>query len=97
MLTDPDVPFRIFVLENEAGAISIDHKLLDNTREDNGTNGIFVMKNGCMCCNATSDGDEIIRVLAMLIQLFDRQDFDYLVIETSGLVDPIPLMQVNQP
>jgi G3E family GTPase len=94
MLTDPEIPFRIFILENEAGAISIDHKFLDNTREDNGKNGIFVMKNGCMCCSTASEGDEIIRVLTMLIELFDREDFDYIVIETSGLVDPIPLMQV---
>ncbi len=51
--------------------------------------GIFVMKNGCMCCTASSSGgSELERILNHLIELKDDDEYDYVLIETSGLADP---------
>ena len=91
---------RICVIENEKGAISIDHSLLKKA-----TAGVIVLKNGCMCCSADGAGEsELERVLDRLTELssgvgvdgevaagFDS--VDYVVIETSGLADPGPILQ----
>lgn len=92
---------RICVIENEKGAVSIDHALL---RSQNSA-GIIVLKNGCMCCSADGAGEsELERVLDRLAELASgaRGDvdvaegfaaIDYIVIETSGLADPGPILQ----
>ena len=91
---------RVCVIENEAGAVSIDHSLLSATTRAPGGATVMVLKNGCMCCSATSSGDELERSLDRLLQVIDMQAatpgaqaFDYVVIETSGLVDPAPILQ----
>jgi G3E family GTPase len=118
---------RICVIENEAGAVSIDHALLKGnvTAPD----GLLVLENGCACCSTGGTGDELERTLDKVLQLaaadeasgegggsggdaggagrssasasasssaassVRRPRFDHVVIETSGLVDPAPLVQ----
>ena len=92
---------RICVIENEKGAVSIDHALL---RSQNAA-GIIVLKNGCMCCSADGAGEsELERVLDRLAELASGAggdaevakgfaSIDYIVIETSGLADPGPILQ----
>jgi G3E family GTPase len=86
---------RICVIENEAGAISIDHALLDASSREK-TDGVIVLKNGCMCCSATGTGDELERILRRLVALVDQEThefpFDLLILETSGLADPAPII-----
>jgi G3E family GTPase len=74
---------RIAVIENEYGAINIDHDLVVNVDEQ-----IVELSNGCLCCTVRGD---LIRVLG---QLWGRRDrFDYVVVETTGLADPGPVAQ----
>src|SRR5262249_19690969 len=49
---------------------------------------IFEMNNGCICCTVRGD---LIRILGNLIKRRDR--FDYILIETTGLADPGPVVQ----
>jgi G3E family GTPase len=70
---------RICIIENEAGAVSIDHALVKEQDGSTtvGTGGstrrdIVVLKNGCMCCSATGPGGELERTLDRLLQL--RED-----------------------
>ena len=84
---------RIVVIENEAGALSIDDQILRASEQEKQAAGIFVMKNGCMCCSGDGAGPELERVLNHLLELRDEHDFDYVLIETSGLADPAPIMQ----
>ncbi|GMF21710.1 unnamed protein product [Phytophthora fragariaefolia] len=83
------------VLENELGAVSIDHALLQAGGQER--DGVFVLQNGCMCCTARGGkgrgGDELERILDYLLQLVEEQSFDYLVVETSGLADPGPIIE----
>ncbi|MCC5934097.1 MAG: GTP-binding protein [Balneolales bacterium] len=74
---------RIAVIQNEFGEISIDHELV--LREED---GIFEMQNGCLCCTVR---DDLIRVLETLKER--RQEFDRIVIETTGMADPVPVAQ----
>ena len=77
---------RILVIENEAGNESIDHELLmTQTTEE-----IVKMDNGCVCCTVRKD------VVVTFHRMFENEAFsklDWVVIETTGLADPAPLIQ----
>jgi G3E family GTPase len=74
---------RIAVIENEFGEIGIDNDLVVNAEEE-----IFEMNNGCICCTVRGD---LIRILGNLMRRRDK--FDYILIETTGLADPAPVVQ----
>ncbi len=74
---------RIAVIENEFGEIGVDQELVIGADEE-----IFEMNNGCLCCTVRGD---LIRILGNLIKRRDR--FDYILIETTGLADPGPVVQ----
>lgn len=72
---------KVAVLVNEFGDINIDSQLLVSLDED-----MVELSNGCICCTI-NDGlvDAVYRVL-------EREDrIDYLVIETTGVADPLPV------
>ena len=77
---------RIAVIENEAGEIDIDTDLVVASDEE-----IHEMANGCICC-VTSVRSDLLEVIRKLINR-DYQ-LDYIVLETSGLADPMPVAQV---
>jgi G3E family GTPase len=60
---------RILVIENELGAISIDHALIDEAKQASAPAGVVVLKNGCMCCSGESPGSELERVLDKLLEM----------------------------
>lgn len=105
ILLAPDVPFKVMVLENEVGAISIDHSLLQRRRnasdaaleddQDEEDDGIYVLQNGCMCClsRGTRSGTELERIVDYLLRVSKEKGFDYLVVETTGLADPGPIIE----
>ncbi|MBF2077327.1 MAG: GTP-binding protein [Synechococcales cyanobacterium T60_A2020_003] len=72
------------VLVNEFGEIGIDNDLLITTGEND--DNMVELSNGCICCTINNDlMDAVYRVL-------ERQDqIDYLVVETTGLADPLPI------
>lgn len=74
---------RIAVIVNEFGEIGIDHQLVINADEE-----MFEMNNGCICCTVRGD---LIRIIGELMAR--RDDLDHLVIETTGLADPAPVIQ----
>ncbi|MGK7913416.1 MAG: GTP-binding protein [Synechococcus sp.] len=71
---------KVAVLVNEFGDINIDSQLLVSTEED-----MVELSNGCICCTI-NDGlvDAVYRVM--------EQGVDYLVIETTGVADPLPII-----
>jgi G3E family GTPase len=74
---------KVAVIVNEFGEVGIDHKLIVNADEE-----IFEMNNGCICCTVRGD---LIRIIGNLMKRRDK--FDHLVIETTGLADPAPVIQ----
>jgi len=77
---------RIAVIENEYGEIGIDDQLIADKFSDK--EEIFQMNNGCICCTVRGD---LIRTLGNLLEQSDK--FDYIMIETTGLADPAPIIQ----
>ncbi|MDH5556413.1 MAG: GTP-binding protein [Alphaproteobacteria bacterium] len=74
---------RYAVIVNEFGEIGIDGDLVLNSSEE-----LFEMNNGCICCTVRGD---LVRTLHGL--LAKREDFDAIIIETTGLADPGPVAQ----
>src|SRR5262245_21338524 len=74
---------RIAVIVNEFGEVGIDHDLLISSDQQ-----IVQMNNGCICCTVRGD---LLRSLFDLLE--HKDDFDTLVIETTGLAEPAPVAQ----
>jgi G3E family GTPase len=74
---------KVAVIVNEFGEIGIDNQLVIDADEE-----IFEMNNGCICCTVRGD---LIRIIGNLMRR--RDQFDHLVIETTGLADPAPVIQ----
>jgi len=81
--------WKIAVLENEFGEVSIDDGLVAenfDTPED-----IITMDNGCVCCSIRGD---LIRTLGQLSSR--RKNFDAILLETTGVADPAPIVYTIQ-
>jgi len=74
---------KVAVIVNEFGEIGIDNQLVVDSDEE-----ILEMNNGCICCTVRGD---LIRIISKLLER--RDSFDHLVIETTGLADPAPVIQ----
>lgn len=88
---------RIAVLVNEFGEVGIDGELLKscqvcdedgNVVEPNSETNIVELTNGCLCCTVQ---EEFLPTMQTLLKR--REDLDCIVIETSGLALPKPLVQ----
>ncbi|WP_348761657.1 cobalamin biosynthesis protein CobW, partial [uncultured Salinisphaera sp.] len=85
---------RIAVIVNEFGEMDIDAELLRGCplacegEETETDDGIFELANGCICCTVE---EEFVPVMKKLIE--KRDAIDHIVIETSGLALPKPLVQ----
>jgi len=75
------------VLINEFGAVSIDHLLVREASEN-----IMVMSNGCICCSVAGDMVQALRDLYFKRANGEVPAFRRVVIETTGLADPAPIM-----
>ncbi|MGI9524123.1 MAG: CobW family GTP-binding protein [Hyphomicrobiaceae bacterium] len=76
------------VIVNEFGDVGLDHELLETSQED-----LVTLNTGCLCCRMRGDlgitlSDLMARRLTGTIPKFKR-----VVIETSGLADPVPILQ----
>lgn len=73
--------YKVAVLVNEFGDINIDSQFLIAVEED-----MIELTNGCICCTINDNlADAVYRVL-------ERRDrIDYLIVETTGVADPLPI------
>lgn len=75
------------VVMNEFGEVGLDHHLIETSDED-----MIVLSTGCLCCVAQGD------LARAVTDLFARRDagriaFDRIVVETTGMADPAPIVQ----
>lgn len=87
LVRHPDMN-RVAVVINEVGEIGIDHDLVSQSSEN-----ISLLANGCICCSVRTDLQETLRDLFARRQVGEVFDFDRVIIETTGLADPAPVIQ----
>jgi G3E family GTPase len=87
LLKRPDMN-RVAVIVNEFGEQSIDHDLIQVSSEQ-----MMLLNNGCLCCVLRGDLQETLRDLFVKRRTGEIIDFDRVIVETTGLADPAPVMQ----
>ena len=77
------------VIVNEFGEIGLDHELIEASNDS-----IILLPNGCLCCSVR--GDLVNTLIGLYQKRMQRQipEFDRVVIETSGLAEPTPVLEV---
>lgn len=78
------------VLINEFGEIGLDHLLVEQVRDD----GLVMLTTGCLCCTMRGD---LVTALEKLLRELDngRASFRRVVVETTGLADPAPVLHTT--
>ncbi len=78
---------RTAVIVNELGAIGLDHELIERAEES-----VLLLEGGCLCCAVRGD---LLRALDRLWRerTRGRAEFDRVIVETTGLADPVPILQ----
>lgn len=80
--------YKIAVIVNDIGEVNIDADLIQKggivtEKDDN----LVALSNGCICCNLKTD------LIEQIAEIYDMGKFDYLLIEASGICEPIPIAQ----
>lgn len=76
------------VIINEFGEISLDHELIEKTDGD-----VIEIQGGCLCCTVRGDLVKALHDLMLKRTQGTVRAFDRIVIETTGLADPAPILQ----
>ena len=86
LLRDPALA-RTAVIVNEFGEVGLDHLLVEASDEE-----VILLEGGCLCCKVRGD---LVRTAGDLLARRARgaAAFDRIVVETTGLADPAPILQ----
>ena len=76
------------VIVNELGEMGLDHLLLEVADEQ-----LALLSNGCLCCQLRNDLVDTMRTLLDRATRSEIPAFERLVIETTGIADPVPIIQ----
>ena len=87
LLADADLADTAVVI-NEFGEVGLDHLLVREVAED-----VVLLSSGCLCCSVRDDLVSTLAELHALMRAGEIPAFARLVVETTGLADPAPIMQ----
>ena len=79
---------KFAVIVNDIGEVNIDEKLIEKDGIVSGKEQSLVpLQNGCICCTLRGD------LIEQINDIIDKEKFDYIVIEASGICEPVPIAQ----
>src|SRR5690606_28183766 len=79
---------RTLVIVNEFGEVGLDHLLIETPADET-----ILLSNGCLCCSVLGD---LVVTLDTVLERRDKGElppFERVVVETTGLADPVPLLR----
>lgn len=76
------------VIINEYGEVGVDHDLVQNIAES-----VTLLDNGCVCCVVRGDLETALRDMFLARRSGEIASFERVILETTGLADPAPVMQ----
>ena len=81
--------YKVAVIVNDIGEVNIDAKLIAEggfiEEEDKGN--VVPLSNGCICCTLKED------LMKQIVDILKTRKFDYILIEASGICEPLPIAQ----
>ena len=81
--------YKVAVIVNDIGEVNIDAKLISDggfiEEEDKGN--VVPLSNGCICCTLKED------LMKQIVDILKTRKFDYIMIEASGICEPLPIAQ----
>lgn len=80
---------RSLVLVNEFGEVGLDHLFMEQVGGD-----MVLLQSGCVCCTIQGDLDRTLRDIAKRRTAAETPPFDRVLLETTGLADPAPILQL---
>ena len=80
---------RSLVLVNEFGEVGLDHVFMESIDGD-----MVLLQSGCVCCTIQGDLDRTLRDIARRRSKNETPPFDRVLLETTGLADPAPILQL---
>ena len=75
------------IIINEFGEVGLDHDLIETTDEN-----VIELQNGCICCTIQGDLKTTLLNLLKKMEKGDISPFNHVIIETTGLADPVPII-----
>lgn len=83
-----DKGYKIAVIVNDIGEVNIDADLIQKGGVVSvGNENLVALQNGCICCNLNED------LINQILNLARSQKFDHILIEASGICEPVPIVQ----
>ena len=75
------------IIINEFGEVGLDHDLIETTDEN-----VIELQNGCICCTIQGDLKTTLLNLLKKMEKGEVSPFNHVIIETTGLADPVPII-----
>lgn len=79
--------YKVAVIVNDIGEINVDERLIAKEAKITDTSSLVPLTNGCICCTLKSD------MVQQIEDLMKTGKFDYIMIEASGVCEPMPIAQ----
>lgn len=79
--------YKVAVIVNDIGEINVDERLITKEAKITDTSSLVPLTNGCICCTLKSD------MVQQIEDLMKTGKFDYIMIEASGVCEPMPIAQ----
>ncbi|PWA11231.1 cobalamin biosynthesis protein CobW [Pueribacillus theae] len=87
ILKAPELSESTGVIVNEFGKVGLDHHLLRKADEKT-----ILLSGGCICCNSREDLEQELKSLLYMDEKDHKQKLNRVIIETTGLADPAPIL-----
>ena len=79
--------YRVAVIVNDIGEVNIDQTLIEKGGNVQLKDAVVPLSNGCICCTLKTD------LLEQIAQILEQGKLDYILIEASGICEPLPIAQ----
>jgi len=90
LLARPELAGSLVII-NELGEIGLDHLLVERIEGE-----VMLLRSGCLCCTLRGDLEEALQRVTGRRQRGEIPPFDRVLVETTGLADPGPILQLTQ-
>ncbi len=79
--------YKVAVIVNDIGEVNVDERLISKEAKITDSSSLVPLTNGCICCTLKTD------LVKQIENLINSGKFDYIMIEASGVCEPMPIAQ----